>query len=106
MNRIPNCALVATTKEEKLTQIWFAGVHANDGGGYPNDALAHIPMYWICKEAKECGLQFKESPDTDPDALLNAAAKQDKDGRLYDSRSGFAGYYRYGPRDIQDLCNF
>jgi uncharacterized protein (DUF2235 family) len=103
---LPDSSLATTTKEEKLTQVWFAGVHANVGGGYPDDALAYIPMYWIWKEAQDSGLTFKKSPQTDPDALLNAAAKQDKDGRLYDSRSGFGGYYRYGPRDIEDLCNF
>ena len=103
---LPDSSSATTTKQEKLTQLWFAGVHANVGGGYPDDALAHIPMYWIWKEAQDSGLAFKKSPQTDPDALLNAAAKQDKDGRLYDSRSGLAGYYRYGPRDIQDLCNF
>ena len=25
---------------------------------------------------------------------------QDKDGRIYDSRNGLAGYYRYGPRSV------
>src|SRR5262249_8056299 len=28
-----------------------------------------------------------------------------KDGRLYDSRHGLAGYYRYGPRKLADLCH-
>jgi uncharacterized protein (DUF2235 family) len=94
------------TKQEKVTQIWFAGVHANVGGGYPDDSLAYIPMVWIWKEAHDCGLVFKETPTADPDALLNAQSKKDKDGRLYDSRSGFAGYYRYGPRNVYELCNF
>jgi uncharacterized protein (DUF2235 family) len=93
------------TSNEKLTQIWFAGVHSNVGGGYPDDSLAYIPLYWIWKEAKDCGLCFKASPHADPDAFLSAQSKEDKDGRLYDSRSGLAGYYRYGPRSIDDLCN-
>jgi Uncharacterized alpha/beta hydrolase domain (DUF2235) len=93
------------TQSEKVTQIWFAGVHANVGGGYPDDSLAYIPLYWIWKEAKDCGLKFKASPDADPDAFLSAQSKEDKDGRLYDSRNGLAGYYRYGPRSVEDLCN-
>lgn len=32
-------------------------------------------------------------------------SSQDKDGRLYDSRSGLGSYYRYGPRKVSDLCN-
>jgi uncharacterized protein (DUF2235 family) len=93
------------TSSEKVTQIWFAGVHANVGGGYPDDSLAHIPMVWIWKEAKDCGLKFKAFPTADPDAFLSAQSKRDKDGRLYDSRRGLAGYYRYGPRSVYDLCN-
>ncbi|RXH38730.1 hypothetical protein XH99_00265 [Bradyrhizobium nanningense] len=100
---VPGPATV--TKQEKLTQIWFAGVHSNVGGGYPDDSLAYIPMYWVWKEAKDCGLKFKSSPSADPDAFLAAQSKEDKDGRLYDSRSGLGGYYRYGPRDVDQLCD-
>src|SRR5262249_21921894 len=41
--------------------------------------------------------------DADPDAVKHVDAAQDKDGRLYDSRAGIGGYYRYGPRKIADL---
>ena len=27
-------------EDERLTQVWFAGVHANVGGGYPDDSLS------------------------------------------------------------------
>ena len=93
------------TSQEKVTQVWFAGVHSNVGGGYPDDSLAYIPLYWIWKEAKDCRLRFKASPAADPDAFLSAQSKEDKDGKLYDSRSGLGGYYRYGPRSVQELCN-
>jgi hypothetical protein len=93
----------------KLSQVWFAGVHSNVGGGYPDDSLAHIPLYWIMKEAEARGLKFKtatsevrdENPD--PDMVIQAKWLRDKDGRLYDSRNGLSGYYRYGPRKIADL---
>jgi uncharacterized protein (DUF2235 family) len=32
-----------TLPSEKLSQVWFSGVHSNVGGGYPDDSLAHIP---------------------------------------------------------------
>lgn len=90
-----------------LTQVWFAGVHSNVGGGYPDDSLAHIPLYWIMIEAQSRGLKFKTIPnkpsDPDPDMLVYAQWRRDKDGRLYDSRNGLGGYYRYGPRKIEDL---
>jgi Uncharacterized alpha/beta hydrolase domain (DUF2235) len=90
------------TSGERLSQVWFAGVHANVGGGYPDDSLAQIPLYWIMQEAKACGLIFKAA---DPDAMAETREAQDKDGRLYDSRSGLGSYYRYGPRRLARLCN-
>lgn len=90
------------TKDERISQVWFAGVHANVGGGYPDDSLAQIPLYWIIQEAKACGLTFKTA---NPEAVAEIKEAQDKDGRLYDSRSGFGSYYRYGPRRISRLCN-
>jgi len=91
-------------KDERLSQVWFSGVHSNVGGGYPDDSLAHVSLTWIMKEAGHRDLRFKAAPTTDPDAVLYAASSADKDGRLYDSRRGAAGYYRYGPRKIADLC--
>jgi uncharacterized protein (DUF2235 family) len=91
-------------KEERISQVWFVGSHSNVGGGYPDDALAYIPLYWVMEEARARGLRFKVPP-ADPDAFRRAASGRDKDGRQYDSRSGLAGYYRYGPRKLTDLCH-
>ncbi|MFB9265082.1 DUF2235 domain-containing protein [Bradyrhizobium erythrophlei] len=88
---------------EQLLQVWFAGVHSNVGGGYPDDSLANISLAWMMSEAKEAGLVFKDMPDAEPDALISTDSAKDKDGRLYDSRSGLGGYYRYSPRKIQDF---
>jgi uncharacterized protein (DUF2235 family) len=92
-------------KDERISQVWFAGVHSNVGGGYPDDALAYQPLYWIMEEAKRCGLAFKVSPPADPDAFRRVISACDKDGRQYDSRAGLGGYYRYGPRKIANFCN-
>ncbi|MCA1458779.1 DUF2235 domain-containing protein [Bradyrhizobium sp. BRP22] len=91
--------------DERISQIWFSGMHSNVGGGYPDDSLARIPQYWIMTEAQKCGLRFKSMPNADPDSLINTRAGQDKDGRLYDSRSGLGSYYRYGPRKLAELCD-
>lgn len=92
--------------EGQLTQVWFAGVHSNVGGGYPDDSLAQIPLYWIMQEVRAKNeLRFKEGVSFDPDVMKRTETSRDKDGRLYDSRSGLGGYYRYGPRKLVDLCN-
>ena len=106
----PNAEGQRLIKDERLSQVWFPGVHTNVGGGYPDDALAYIPFVWMISEARRCGLKFKSDyaglppdPDlmiADPDTFKNAIPKRDKDGRLYDPRKGIGGYYRYGPRKL------
>jgi hypothetical protein len=91
--------------DERISQVWFSGMHSNVGGGYPDDSLAHIPQYWIMSEARQCGLRFKSPPAADPDSMINTMAARDKDGRLYDSRRGLGSYYRYGPRKLAELCD-
>lgn len=92
-----------TTEHETLLQVWFTGVHANVGGGYPDDSLANVSLSWILAEAQQAGLVFKDIAKAEPDALLNTDSAKDKDGRLYDSRAGLGGYYRFSPRKIEDF---
>jgi uncharacterized protein (DUF2235 family) len=99
----PDPPLPSSTKRETLSQVWFSGVHANVGGGYPDDSLANVSLSWMMAEAADYGLRFKAAPEADPDAVKYVNAAQDKDGRLYDSRAGLGGYYRYSPRKIADL---
>jgi len=39
-------------------QVWFAGVHADIGGGYPEkeSGLSKFPLIWMIDEALKCGL--------------------------------------------------
>jgi uncharacterized protein (DUF2235 family) len=39
-------------------QVWFAGVHADIGGGYPEiqSGLSKYPLLWMIEEAVQCGL--------------------------------------------------
>uniref|UniRef100_E6VQ24 T6SS Phospholipase effector Tle1-like catalytic domain-containing protein n=1 Tax=Rhodopseudomonas palustris (strain DX-1) TaxID=652103 RepID=E6VQ24_RHOPX len=95
----------ARIDDQRLVQVWFVGMHSNVGGGYPDDAVAFVPLYWMLTEAQKRGLVFKLAPKADPDTVLWISSSQDKDGRLYDSRAGLGAYYRYGPRKVHDLCN-
>ena len=50
----------ATTNPEPqdALQVWFAGVHADIGGGYPEreSGLSKFPLLWMIQEATKCGL--------------------------------------------------
>jgi uncharacterized protein (DUF2235 family) len=83
---------------ETIQQVWFAGVHANVGGGYPDDGLAFTTLKWMMDEAESCGLRYDKLTRDE------LAARANPDGDQYDSRSGIAGYYRYGPRNVAALC--
>jgi uncharacterized protein (DUF2235 family) len=51
-----------------LEQRWFAGVHSDVGGGYPDCSLADITLWWMAGKAREAGLALKLehiSPDVD-----------------------------------------
>ena len=93
------------TSRERISQVWFAGVHSNVGGGYPDDSLAHVSLTWMLSEARQRGVTLKAAPGADPDAFTRVRSTQDKDGRIYDSRNGLGGYYRYGPRSVSALSN-
>lgn len=42
-----------------LQQVWFAGVHADVGGGYEQAGLSHCAADWIRSEAENLGLNFE-----------------------------------------------
>jgi uncharacterized protein (DUF2235 family) len=52
---------------QDCVQVWFAGVHADVGGGYPDkDAgLARLSLQWMLGEARSCGLRTEPVQETD-----------------------------------------
>jgi uncharacterized protein (DUF2235 family) len=83
-------------KDQILEQVWFAGVHSDVGGGYPDPALAEISMLWIAQRARDTGLNldpdhFKlTSPPLDIDArALGVQIAPDAIGPIHESRKGF-----------------
>ena len=47
-----------TAPAGRLQQVWFAGAHADVGGGYPDDGLSFVPLCWMIEEAPK-GLRFE-----------------------------------------------
>ncbi len=84
---------------DRIQQVWFAGAHANVGGGYPKDGLAYVSLQWMVRKAQHLGLRFLDDDLREIDG--QASAHDD----LYNSRAGLAGYYRYSPRPVTTLCH-
>lgn len=84
--------------EDRIEQVWFAGMHSNVGGGYPKQGLAHISLNWMNAKADKAGLRFNDHRKKKMIAAING------NDRMYNSRSGLGIYYRYAPREIDKLC--
>jgi uncharacterized protein (DUF2235 family) len=46
--------------EQRVEEVWFAGVHCDVGGGHSEagSALCKVPLVWMINRAKECGVKF------------------------------------------------
>jgi uncharacterized protein (DUF2235 family) len=73
-----------------IQQVWFAGAHADVGGGYKTRTLADIPLVWMAKQAEAAGLALDWKCLPDP-AMLDVTAP------AHDSSSGLFALDRYHP---------
>ena len=82
-----------------VEQVWFAGTHANIGGGYRDQGLSDITLQWMIEKAKPCGLSF------DPEYLRQCVAPR-VDGVLINSRSLFYKTWPYVEREVRRPGHF
>lgn len=76
--RAPYKPILWTTKQgaalppgQQIEQVWFAGCHANIGGGYKDSALSDIALLWMAERASQltglavdtAGLRAATRPD-------------------------------------------
>ncbi|MFL6725669.1 MAG: DUF2235 domain-containing protein [Sphingomicrobium sp.] len=83
--------------EARMKQVWFAGVHSDVGGGYPDESLSYVSLAWMMEEATCHGVRFMF------DARRRVRRVSNSLGPIHNSRGGFASYYRYQPRRIEGL---
>jgi uncharacterized protein (DUF2235 family) len=88
---------------ERIEQVWFPGVHADVGGGYPKRSLSLVTLDWMISKVEaylvKDGLVFID------DIREHYHCQSDWNGPQHDSRSGLAMYYRYNPRNIAQINN-
>jgi uncharacterized protein (DUF2235 family) len=83
----------------RLQQVWFTGMHADVGGGYPDESLSYVSLLWMMEEARKAGLR---TLDAITDRFVALASSF---GPIHNSRAGIAAYYRYQPRKISAWVN-
>ncbi len=75
----------AHATNQRVEQVWFAGVHSNVGGGNVDAGLSDLAFLWMRERASECGLEF------DPQAVT---ARPNFLGPI---RESWRGIYRIVP---------
>jgi hypothetical protein len=69
-------------------------MHADVGGGYPDESLSYVSLLWMMEEAERAGLRTLK---VIKDRIVALASSY---GPIHDSRGGAGAYYRYQPRKI------
>lgn len=114
-----------TPGNPRLQQVWFAGMHSDVGGGYADESLAYVSLWWMIEHAEarapedcaECDAwealppeRREGRPNHDPRRhglrLLPEFRERIETfrnvyGPLHDSRGGSGAFYRYQPRMIE-----
>lgn len=85
--------------DERIEQVWFAGVHSNVGGGYPKQGMSLEALDWMMSKVEAHGLRFIG------DARDYVSSERDVHSTLYDSRANWGVLYRWQPRDISKICS-
>lgn len=80
------------TDEQKIEQVWFAGVHSDVGGWYNERGLSDIAFAWMMDKALKCGLNLKK----DWKDCLNQNAR----GMMHNSRTKLWRIWRPVDREI------
>ena len=82
--------LSAPQRDQDIKQVWFAGVHADVGGGYPENesGLSKFPLDWVIEEGKAHGLMINVAIKNH---LALGKPKIGAKKRIRETRSGRAG---------------
>ena len=67
---------------QTVEQVWFAGVHSDVGGGYPETQLSDISLQWMLDRARDAGLVL------DGEVLATRPLVGKATGKLHDSKTG------------------
>ena len=91
---IPDSDLQNPARAQRVEQVWFAGVHSDVGGGYPDCSPSDAALLWMMEKARECGLAFR------PDAAKGLNPRCD--AALHDSLTAFYKAMGLHERRIRD----
>lgn len=80
-----------------IKQLWFAGAHADIGGGHTQRGLPDIALEWMLKEGQACGLGIRDSAWQKLNPNPHA--------KIQDSYTGLFRALKYRPRAVPRLSD-
>jgi uncharacterized protein (DUF2235 family) len=101
----------AASQEQDAEEVWFAGVHSDVGGSYPEaeSGLSQVTLQWMAEQARAAGLQFDQAawerylPTTKPPA--GVPVPPDPLGEIHRSLRGAWWLMEIFPKWIHDPAN-
>ncbi|MFN0148988.1 MAG: DUF2235 domain-containing protein [Dehalococcoidia bacterium] len=84
---IPTLWEVQPEAKQKVEQRWFAGVHSDVGGAYPETGLSDIAFCWMRDKAAAAGLAFDPSYGVAGGDRRRVVVAPDPNGTLHNSLS-------------------
>jgi len=82
---------------QKIEQVWFAGVHSDVGGSYPEKGLSDIALEWMLTNAENAGLKLREG--------WRANLERNPHEKIHNSRKGMWNLWRAVDRQIPDISD-
>ena len=96
----------ANPNHPRLQQVWFAGMHSDVGGGYDDETLAYVSLWWMVEHAQAAAGAAGNAADAVRLRLLPEPENRFRTfrnvyGPIHNSRGGAGAFYRYQPRYIK-----
>lgn len=89
------------SSSEQIKQVWFAGVHADVGGGYPDEegGLSKIALQWMVTELMDLGgLRFRQDVLDEVLGVTGTLSRPDPNADPHESLTGMWGLMEWLPR--------
>lgn len=82
-------APVGEEPNPNVEQVWFAGVHSNVGGSYPEAGLSDLALAWMVARVREIGIERFGSGLEFDEAFLGGRIRPSSTGLLVRSERGW-----------------
>lgn len=106
-----------TNNSERITEIWFPGVHSDIGGGYWHDGLSDVSLTYMIEKCRESLNEKINIADSKSDEITNLLEEQGEilkllnvdDVLIHPNVTGMVhrhttGSGKFYPKDLRKVC--